>query len=91
MYADRDLAADFLNVLLMICIYIMLLYGKRTGDISYLLDLTQTRCQGTAICPAGLSQKPLDISPSIFAPSVVYQDTRISETTYLQTKFIVIL
>ena len=87
LYADKDPAVDFKFVVNDMYLYNATVDGKRTDDISYLLDLTQTRCQSTEIRTAGFSQKPFDVSPSTFALSVAYQDTRVSETTYLQTKF----
>lgn len=50
--------------------------GPREDDITYLLDLTQTRCQTDKIDNTSFQQKNFDVSPSTYALSVAYQDLR---------------
>jgi hypothetical protein len=55
--------------------------GPRADDMSYLLDLQQTRCQAVKVDNASFGQKNADISPSTYAITVAYQDTRAGEHT----------
>ena len=55
--------------------------GPRADDITYLLDLEQTRCQSEKIDTANFQQKNFDVSPSTYALSVAYQDLRAGENT----------
>jgi hypothetical protein len=61
--------------------YVQTLDGPRTDDMSYLLDLEQTRCQAEKIDNSSFGQKNADISPSTFAITVAYQDSRAGEHT----------
>lgn len=76
-------AADFkLNVVNMY-LYIATVDGPRADDITYLLDLEQTRCQAEKIDSASFGQKNFDVSPSTFALTVAYADLRAGENTAL--------
>ena len=57
--------------------------GPRADNITYLLDLEQTRCQSEKINTSNFAQKNFDISPSTFAITVAYQDLRAGEHTAL--------
>jgi hypothetical protein len=50
--------------------------GPRADDITYLLDLEQTRCQSESIDTTSFQQKNFDVSPSTYALTVAYQDLR---------------
>lgn len=52
--------------------------GPRADDITYLLDLEQTNCQSEQFSAGQTSfqQKNFDVSPSTYALTVAYQDTR---------------
>ena len=57
--------------------------GPRVDDITYLLDLEQTRCQADVINNTSFGQKNFDVSPSTYALTLAYQDTRVGEHTAL--------
>jgi len=57
--------------------------GPRADDITYLLDLEQTRCQSEKINNRNFAQKNFDVSPSTYALTVAYQDLRAGENTAL--------
>ena len=57
--------------------------GPRADDITYLLDLEQTRCQSEKIDNTSFAQKNFDVSPSTYALTVAYQDLRAGENTAL--------
>lgn len=57
--------------------------GPRVDDITYLLDLQQTRCQADVINNSSFGQKNFDVSPSTRALTLAYQDSRIGENTAL--------
>jgi len=61
--------------------------GPRADDITYLLDLEQTRCQsdGFGATTNGLTQKNFDVSPSSYALTVAYQDTRAGTNTQVSS------
>ena len=52
--------------------------GPRADDITYLLDLEQTNCQSEQFSAGQTSfqQKNFDVSPSTYALTVAYQDSR---------------
>jgi len=62
-------------------LYIATVNGPRADDITYLLDLEQTRCQAEVVSSANFSQKSFDVSPSTFALTVAYGDTRAGTDT----------
>jgi len=57
--------------------------GPRADDMTYLLDLEQTRCQAEKIDTDSFQQKNFDVSPSTFALTAAYQDLRAGENTAL--------
>jgi len=57
--------------------------GPRADDMTYLLDLEQTRCQAEKIDTTNFQQKNFDVSPSTFALTAAYQDLRVGENTAL--------
>jgi hypothetical protein len=59
--------------------------GPRADDITYLLDLEQTRCQAEKIDNTNFGQKNFDVSPSTFALSTAYQDLRAGENTAISS------
>ena len=64
-------------------LYCATVEGPRADDITYLLDLEQTRCQAEKIDNPGLQQKNFDVSPSSYALSCAFQDLRCGEVTSL--------
>ena len=59
--------------------------GPRADDMTYLLDLEQTRCQAEKIDTTNFQQKNFDVSPSTFALTAAYQDLRVGENTALSS------
>jgi len=64
-------------------LYCAFVDGPRVDDITYLLDLQQTRCQADVINNSSFGQKNFDVSPSTRALTLAYQDSRIGENTAL--------
>lgn len=64
-------------------LYCATVEGPRADDITYLLDLEQTRCQAEKIDNISLQQKNFDVSPSTYALTCAYQDLRAGENTAL--------
>jgi hypothetical protein len=69
-------------------LYVNTVDGNRCDDITYLLDLEQTRCQADKVNNASFGQKSWDVSPSTYALTVAYQDLRAGTNTQASaTKF----
>lgn len=64
-------------------LYVATVEGPRADDMTYLLDLEQTRCQAEKIDTTSFQQKNFDVSPSTFALTAAYQDLRAGENTAL--------
>ncbi len=76
--ADKTAGAggDFKFNVSSLYMYVNTVEGPRSDDITYLLDLEQTRCQSDKIDNVSFQQKNWDVSPSTYALSVAYQDLR---------------
>jgi hypothetical protein len=62
--------------------------GPRCDDLTYLLDLQQTRCQNDTVPGFSFSQRYFEVSPATYALTIAYQDGRVnSDTRYSATKF----
>ena len=62
--------------------------GPRADDVSYLLDLEQVTCQSDNVPGVSFAQRNFDVSPSTYALTVAYQDSRVnSDTQFSQSKF----
>ena len=62
--------------------------GPRADDITYLLDLEQTACQSDNVPGIDFAQRNFDVSPSTYALTVAYQDSRVgSDTQFSQSQF----
>tara|TARA_R110000868_G_scaffold139302_3_gene354070 strand:+ start:268 stop:1926 length:1659 start_codon:yes stop_codon:yes gene_type:complete len=77
--AAQDFKLDVVDFYL----YTATVEGPRADDITYLLDLEQTRCQSEKIDNSSFAQKNFDVSPSTYALTVAYQDLRAGENTAL--------
>lgn len=62
-------------------LYNKMVHGERMDNITYMLDLEQTRCQSQKIDGEGFAQKNFDVSPSTYALTVAYQDLRAGNDT----------
>ena len=76
-------AQDFKLNVVDFYLYTSCVEGPRADDITYLLDLEQTRCQSEKIDNSNFAQKNFDVSPSTYALTVAYQDLRAGENTAL--------
>ena len=74
-------AKDFKLSIVNMYLYTATVEGPRADDITYLLDLEQTRCQSEKIDSDSFQQKNFDVSPSTYALTVAYQDLRAGEHT----------
>jgi hypothetical protein len=80
--------SNFLFQIVDMYMYVATVEGPRADDITYLLDLEQTRCQSEKIDTASFQQKNFDVSPSTFALTVAYQDLRAgTDSRVSSTKF----
>jgi hypothetical protein len=69
-------------------LYVNTVEGPRADNLTYLLDLEQTRCQSEKIDNVSFAQKNFDVSPSAYALTVAYQDLRAGNSTlYSAAKF----
>lgn len=74
-------AGDFVFTVENMYMYVNTVEGDRCDDITYLLDLEQTRCQSDKIDNNSFGQKNWDVSPSTYALTVAYQDLRAGTNT----------
>ena len=75
-----DAAKFRLNVVDMY-LYCATVEGPRADDITYFLNLEQTRCQSEKVDTTSFQQRNYDVSPSTYALSVAFQDLRAGENT----------
>jgi hypothetical protein len=80
LFGDKG-STDFKFEVVDMYLYTAMVEGPRVENLTYLLDLSQTRCQSEKIETASFGQKNLDISPSSHAITVAYQDTRAGTDT----------
>lgn len=76
-------AADYKISIVDMYLMVATVEGPRCDDITYLLDLEQTRCQSEKVDTANFQQKNFDVSPSTYALTVAYQDLRAGTNTAL--------
>ena len=74
-------AATFKFSVVDMYMYVNTVEGPRCDDLTYLLDLEQTRCQSDKIDNNSFGQKNFDVSPSSYALTVAYQDLRAGTNT----------
>lgn len=73
---DKVAATDYDFSITDIYLYVNTVEASRVDNITYLLDLEQTRCQAQSVSTASFQQKAFDVSPSTYALTVAYQDSR---------------
>jgi hypothetical protein len=78
-------AQDFKLNVVDFYLYTATVEGPRADNITYLLDLEQTRCQSENIDNTSFAQKNYEVSPSTYALTVAYQDLRAGENTALSS------
>lgn len=74
---------DFLLEVVDMYLYTAVVEGPRCDDLTYLLDLEQTRCQAEKIQSDAFTQRTFDVSPSTYALTVAYQDLRCGQNSSL--------
>jgi hypothetical protein len=75
-------AGDFQFQIVDMYLYCATVDGPRADDITYLLDLEETRCQVDNVDAGGnFQQKNFDVSPSSYALTTAFQDTRAGNLT----------
>jgi hypothetical protein len=86
---DKDPNADFKFEVVDMFLMVATIDGPRADDITYLLDLEQTRCQMDTIQSLGaFQQRNFDVSPSTYALTAAFQDSRAGNLTqYSASKF----
>tara|TARA_R100000951_G_scaffold15933_2_gene12547 strand:+ start:2605 stop:4251 length:1647 start_codon:yes stop_codon:yes gene_type:complete len=68
--------------------YINTVNGPRADNLSYLIDLENTNCQSDNVPNVSFQQRNFDVSPSTYALTVAYQDTRAGvNSQFSPTKF----
>jgi hypothetical protein len=82
---NRISGTDFKFQVVDFYLYTSELDGPRVSDLTYLLDLSQTRCQAEKIDNINFGQKNMDVSPSTVALTIAYQDVRVGEDTRLSS------
>ena len=85
---SQSASGDFKVPIQSMYLYVYTVEGPRVENMSYLLDLESSRIQTEANISKSFSQKMFDISPSTYAVTVCYQDSRVgSNTTKSATQF----
>lgn len=83
-------ANDYIFSVVDMYFYTAELDGPRVSDLTYLLDLEETRCQTQNVLNStGLQQEQFNVSPSTFALTLAFQDARAGsgDTLYSSSKF----
>ena len=71
-------------------LYVATVEGDRVENLTYLLDLEETQCQIDNNNGTSLVQKQFDVSPSTYALTVAFQDSRAGSSTLATgSKFVV--
>ena len=78
---DKVPGTDFRFEVVDMYMYVSTIEGPRSDDLTYLIDLEQTRCQAEKIDSTSMSQKSWDVSPATYALTVAYQDLRAGTNT----------
>ena len=85
---DKTAGTDFKFEIVDMFLYICTVEGPRADELTYLLDLEETRCQSIDMNGDALQQKNFDVSPSTYALTVCLQDKRSGTATqYPLTRF----
>jgi hypothetical protein len=66
-------------------LYVYTFEGPRIDNITYYLDLENTRCQADKVNSTSFQNKNFEVSPSTIALTVAYQDLRVGENTALSS------
>lgn len=83
--ADKVPDTDYEFRVSQMYMYLNTVEGPRRDDITYMLDLCQSRCQSDNINQASFGQKNFDVSPTTKALTVAYQDIRAGTNTLVSS------
>jgi len=87
-FADKLFGTDYTISCVEQYLYVSVVSGPVSTDISYLLDLKSTQCQTDQVQGNSLQQKTFTVPPSTYALTVCFQDSRVGQNTrYSPTKF----
>ena len=80
--------SNFIYNIVDMYLYLNTVEGPREDNLTYFLDLDCTSCQSEGNLQANFRQENFDVSPSTYALTVAFQDTRAgTDTRYSPTKF----
>lgn len=72
---DHAVAGGFKLSVVDMYLYVATVDGPRADNLTYLLDLEETRCQVDSVSNGSFTQKNFDVSPSTYALTCAFQDT----------------
>jgi len=78
---DKIAGTDFKFEVVDMFLYVCTVEGPRADDLTYLLDLEESRCQTIDLNGDALQQKNFDVSPSTYALTACLQDKRAGTVT----------
>jgi hypothetical protein len=86
---DKTPGVDYEVNIVDMYLYVATVDGERADNLTYLLDLQDTRCQVDNVDGGGgFQQKNFDVSPSTYALTTCFQDTQAGTLTqYSASKF----
>ena len=84
----KTAGTDFEFAVIDMYLYTAMADSSRIDDLTYMIDLDETRCQVDTGTGSGLQQKNFDVSPSSYALSAAFQDASAGSTSeYSASKF----
>jgi hypothetical protein len=78
---DKASGVDYKVEVQQIYFYAALVETSRISNLTYLIDLENTRCMTDKVNGTGLSQETFNVSPTTYALTVAYQDQRVGNQT----------
>jgi hypothetical protein len=78
---DKASGVDYKVEVQQIYFYAALVETSRVDNLTYLIDLENTRCMTDKVNGTGLSQETFNVSPTTYALTVAYQDQRVGNQT----------
>jgi len=78
---DKASGVDYNVEVQQIYFYAALVETSRIDNLTYLIDLENTRCMTDKVTNTGLTQETFNVSPTTYALSVAYQDQRAGNQT----------
>jgi hypothetical protein len=85
---DKASGVDYNVEVQQIYFYAAMVETSRVDNLTYLIDLENTRCMTDKVTNNGLTQETFNVSPTTYALTVAYQDQRAgNQTNISQPKF----